>query len=633
MTDTSKVTKEQQIKREEQKAIEEKQLQAFLNYMKDLVKSEKESHSNWLYEFKRRSVVGDSPDEDDAQYWVRALFNEIEQGFLPTSLTDLGVDSDFSCNYMDKLESIVNSVWIVPSCVMLKMLDVDNPKHLSLWLDLPHRSEADPVGSISYYRTMQDVIRMRETRTKPGRWFGARELGTEAEGLEFNSHWTSTGTPPATYFLLSETKGLSEESWKWSYANTDRDTGSCMIKVPDAARIFAYDDNLDLFYITDNDKPDGKIIVRTIIRKDTKKYVRLYTSSHTKGLQAKTSLTVLGYTEERSLHGIKLGKIRPDNMLDDSELYWLSYLDSNSDAYVVDAVDHWVCYDGDYESDDERKKRHNSTYYDGQYSRGYFGVGKCSCGKHGYELNLAYSVVGGKVGAKTACARCYDKYYVKESDYSRSYYDKNHFVLVKDYSVNEDDYDEDYSYETKVYLKGEDIIIPEDCLLVETSGGLMIDHKDNFEEDFFGEKYNTNQESSRDFFDYCTKDLSAFLIKEFSENGVKLEFSDYYNRPQMNVVQYSDIYEELIACTHYDWSARKIPSDRVKTFLSILEKHGKLKSGSYDRYLSVIGKPDLQEKVYTFRSNNTGNMGFVLDTSEGSGNLNTFTGYTFIQAA
>lgn len=630
MTDT---TKEQQIKREEQKVQEEKQLQDFLGYMKALVKRQIAYHSGWIRELKRFSVTGDNPNEEESQYWIRAIFREVYDTFYLSELSELGIDGTFSFNYENKLESIANGHWIVPSCVAIKMFDVDNPKHLSLWLDLPHRSEVDPVGSLSYYRTMQDVIRVRETRTKPGRWFGARELGTEAEGLTFNSHWTSTGTPLAKHFFLSETKGLSEESWKWSYGNTDRATGSCMIKAPDAARIFAYDDRLDLFYITEDDTPDGKIIVRTIVRNDTKKYIRLYSSSHNKSCQAKSTLTSLGYSEERNLHGIKLGKVKPDNMLDDSELYWLSYLDSHSDTYVVDAKDHWVCHDTNYESQKERDHRYDSNYHDGMWSKGYFGVGKCSCGKRGYDLYIAYSVKDGKVGVKTACGACSDKYYVKESDYSQSYYDKNHFIFVKDYSVDEEDYDEDCYYETKVYRKGEEIPVANDYMLVESEDGWMIDHKENFKTDFFGKIYNSEHEDVRDFLDFCDKSLSSFLIKDLEDNNIELSKSIYYNTPTIVVVQHSEIYNELVNCTYYDWSSRKVVKDKIKTFLEIFEKQGKLKAGSYNRYLASIGKMEAQEKVYTFRSNNTGNMGFVLDTGEASGNMTEFAGYTFVQAA
>lgn len=175
--------------------------------------------------------------------------------------------------------------------------------------------------------TVFDFAKGRSTEMKAGRWFSSR-TGiegkevidfTDALKLEFKN---SEGT-----FLLSEKEGgLSEANWKWLYQKTSASTGSCMIKIPDIARCYADNPDLDAIYTLDK---NGKTVTgRTIIRRDNNTYIRIYSIDHSTHLKIQKRCNAMNLRENRNLKGVKLKYIEKD-----ADNLFIPYVDGDA-AYL-----------------------------------------------------------------------------------------------------------------------------------------------------------------------------------------------------------------------------------------------------------------------------------------------------------
>lgn len=199
-----------------------------------------------------------------------------------------------------------------------------------LFIQLPHRSNSEP-DMLCYYRSIEDLARNKKTTIKPGKWFLANNLGIEKQALEFSQAWSASAIKPPKVFFLSELVdkgGLSEDNWEWVYKKTDGRTGSCMIKCPEIARVYADNPVLDMAYITSTDKPfEGTVLARTIIRHDKKNYIRTYQADHKLGGYFTGFLREKGFTENRDLKGVTIKRLiskeNPKHLI-------MPYLDGNS---------------------------------------------------------------------------------------------------------------------------------------------------------------------------------------------------------------------------------------------------------------------------------------------------------------
>lgn len=169
---------------------------------------------------------------------------------------------------------------------------------------------------IACYRDYADISRDRVMLMKPARWFAHFMTGSEHDALNFNNKYIggTTQSGRKVHFLSSLQTGCSPDNWEKLYANTSTNAYSCMTKVPQCARVYAYDDTLDAVYVTDtgqtlDENPTVVIIGRTIIRKDKMKYIRLYQTDYKIEEYMKEYLRVQGYECDRDMGGAKLAKI------------------------------------------------------------------------------------------------------------------------------------------------------------------------------------------------------------------------------------------------------------------------------------------------------------------------------------
>ena len=204
---------------------------------------------------------------------------------------------------------------------------------MNIFLQFPHRKTTEG-ESISFIRA-DDLHRSRITVQKPGKWFMANSLGIEKEALEFSTLWAATAEkPPVVFFLseLTELGGLSEKNWEWVYGATSPQTGSCMIKCPEVARVYADNPVLDMAYITDSGEPlKGTVIARSIVRRDNNTYIRAYQNNHKTGALFTGFLADKGFKENRDLKGVTLKRVIDSK---NSSNLIFPYLDGNSQIAI-----------------------------------------------------------------------------------------------------------------------------------------------------------------------------------------------------------------------------------------------------------------------------------------------------------
>lgn len=322
-------------------------------------------------------------------------------------------DFAFLDAYRASIRKIMESEWEIPECLVNMYFTT-----LDAWRELPHRSITDR-EMLAYYRTEDDYLRNRLTKTKPARYFVAKAWGKESEALDFNNSWVSTGADVAKLFLLSELEGgCSQENWKWVYANTDTDTNSCMIKCSDAARVYAFDKTLDLAYFTEDNTPKGNVITRTILRTDIKKYIRIYYTDYRQEKMMQLLLQGKGYTVERDMNGVKLG-IVPRTAAGGNS-FWMPYVDGNS-QYAIKKDDHFLVVDYDEAEDSD-------DVYEVDDAQGYLFVrSKCRCGNMSRDFNPFVTVVDNQEVTLDLCPRC-TRNAVWDDD-TEKYYDSEHFMF------------------------------------------------------------------------------------------------------------------------------------------------------------------------------------------------------------
>lgn len=504
------------------------------------------------------SGYGSAPNERFAANLVIEFFEMVKN-----IISEVHSETGFVPAFIEKLNKVVvQKTWVVPSCVMHQLyVKCGSDDFLDLLLQLPHRAESQGDSMISYYRTNSDVIRGRETRTTPGRWFGANKLGTEKEGLQFNTHFCSTGIQQNKVHLLSEKEGgCSEDNWAWAYGNTDMKTGSCMIKCPDAARVYAYDNNLDLAYITDDGTPNGKIISRTILRRDKKTYIRVYYTDYRIEQQMVSYLNSIDYDADRDLVGCKLGKIKPSNLENpDLKLYWLSYIDSYDDVYVEDKGDYWLVTD-DYEDG-----------YDAQNSRGYLVFGKCACNKSGYDLNMAHNFVDGKITTTLVCGSCKKNYFYREQGYTNEYYNKNHFAHVKNYTKSSDDSEYNYNEEIYPISEVENLKFEGGTLIKKSKYDYVVVNEADVQKDIFGVQYLASHDDYFKVSNYVRDNTTLRNLVEIIErNNLTDTPFDEWIVSKVSSDDEDDDYFKIYNLTEYNWDYGRILNvHKIVDFLNI----------------------------------------------------------------
>ena len=303
-----------------------------------------------------------------------------------------------------------------------------------VFFSLAHRDYSQP-EMLAYYRSLDDLSRGKKTFVKPGKFFMQHNLGIEKEALEFSQQWISSAIKKKTVFFLSECieqGGLSEENWEYVYKNTSSLAGSCMTKRAKAARVYADNPDLDIAFITETDKPfEGSVLARTIVRRDNKSYIRIYsTKSKLQGYLA-GFLNNLGFFENRDMSGVTLKRVLHTKS---GSKIAMPYIDGDS-YYLVGKP---VVQNGFKVLDFEEVEKHPvgsvELYRSREASGSLSAIRQCKyCNSFGSSVQgKAYlKNQKGKTVSKKICKSCKDDFIWDGS--KRSYYKKTDFKFIQEY--------------------------------------------------------------------------------------------------------------------------------------------------------------------------------------------------------
>jgi|APGre2960657404_1045060.scaffolds.fasta_scaffold00085_58 hypothetical protein len=337
-------------------------------------------------------------------------------------------------NAYNLANQICNSELSVPFIVQKQCIE-----KLSVFLQFPHRKGSSPEKL--FYIQPNDLARGRLTMTKPGKWFMSNGLGIEKDALDFSTVWAATAEKiPSVFFLseLTDKGGLSEDNWEWVYENTDAKTGSCMIKCPEVARVYADNPILDIAYMTSTNEPfSGKVIARTIVRHDKKHFIRSYHIDHKVQCQFIGFLKDKGFVEERDLAGVILKRIVDKHnsanlvfpYLDGSSQYVVGTGDSNAGLEVVRNIS----------SKSKEIGLRYMEHYSGCSSGRVSALNKCThCSSFGRVSEKGYILAEGKQKLIKTCTYCIRSFIYDQS--KRRYYSASDFKFFLSIDHSEKQY-------------------------------------------------------------------------------------------------------------------------------------------------------------------------------------------------
>ena len=199
-----------------------------------------------------------------------------------------------------------------------------------------HVSEENP-AMIAYNRSIDNIKRDIQTRTKPGKYLTQffSDVLTESE----IKHWAERQIAHAT--CEAELKFVENDApdlWVEVYENGPP---SCM-KGEDAVGVYCYPDNgLRLAYLESNDEIVARSIVRNSKDSDNHGYVRLYATETRWETKLRDLLAAAGYDKQINLDGVKLKRINADH--DGNDGVVCPYIDSGRyGAQDVDIYDDYL---------------------------------------------------------------------------------------------------------------------------------------------------------------------------------------------------------------------------------------------------------------------------------------------------
>lgn len=295
-----------------------------------------------------------------------------------------------------------------------------------------HQSEDDPT-QIAYNRSIDNIKRDIQTRTKPGRYlaqfFG--DVLTEGEIREWAEKQVANASLKAD---LKYIENDNPDGWVDIY---ERGPSSCM-KGDECVKVYAYPGNgLRLAYLDSA----GEIVARAIVRDDgeTKGYLRIYPNDNSTqetrwNRHMKAMLEAAGYENQITLQNVKLTRI--NHNYDNAVM--CPYIDMGAGGpQEFDAYDNYlmVRHGGDFEA----------TNTGGWVELEEPGRDCDCCGERTDEDNLTYV----EYDDQSVCEHCLNEHYTYA--YGRRYPDYYPNDDVIRCESNDEYYLEEYASNHSVY--------------------------------------------------------------------------------------------------------------------------------------------------------------------------------------